>query len=636
MDKDTRKSTCSTKDFPGKNNQRQSDNGTDHRTAAGHEPNAQTARKPTDNPAPAKGTKPKDRRGTFLRLIRYTANYKYIMILALFLCLVSNVMALTGPILAGKAIAEAEAGVGQVNFARVLYYAKLMLIFYVASSLITLAINFIMMNVGRKIGQQMRTDVFNKLMKLPVRYFDQNAAGDIISHVSYDIDVTCVCISTDLTQIMTSVVTVVGSLAMMIYISPPLTLTMAVTIPLATIYTKHMSGITRPLFSRRSAAYGAMNGYVEEIFSGQKTVLAYAQENTFLDHYEEYNQEATESFYKANYYGMTMGPTVGSINNLGLALIGILGSLLYMGGAVTLEHISSFVLYSRKFSGPINEISNVVTQIFSALSAAERVFHILDETEEIPDKENAAVLSDVRGDVKIQDVSFGYDPQKTIIHHFSLDADAGKLIAIVGPTGAGKTTIINLLMRFYDVDEGQIFVDQNEIRDVTRQSLRRAYAMVLQDTWLFNGTIYENIAYGKEGATREEVIAVAKAAKIHHYIMQLPNGYDTIIGEDGGNISKGQKQLLTIARAMLYDARMLILDEATSNVDTGTERQIQAAMRELMADKTCFVIAHRLSTIQNADRILVVDQGNIVEQGTHSELIAQKGFYHKLYASQFE
>ncbi|MCC8046631.1 MAG: ATP-binding cassette domain-containing protein [Clostridiales bacterium] len=242
----------------------------------------------------------------------------------------------------------------------------------------------------------------------------------------------------------------------------------------------------------------------------------------------------------------------------------------------------------------------------------------------------------MRGDVKIQAVSFGYDPQKTIIHHFSLDADAGKLIAIVGPTGAGKTTIINLLMRFYDVDEGQIFVDQNEIRDVTRQSLRRAYAMVLQDTWLFNGTIYENIAYGKEGATREEVIAVAKAAKIHHYIMQLPNGYDTIIGEDGGNISKGQKQLLTIARAMLYDARMLILDEATSNVDTGTERQIQAAMRKLMADKTCFVIAHRLSTIQNADRILVVDQGNIVEQGTHSELIAQKGFYYKLYASQFE
>ncbi len=580
--------------------------------------------------------KSKNRRGTLLRLIRYASQYKYIMAVALLLCLVSNLMALTGPILAGKAIAAAEAGKGQVDFSRVFYYAKLMLIFYVASSLITLIINFIMMNVGRKIGQKMREDVFQKLMKLPVRYFDQNAAGDIISHVSYDIDVTCVCISTDLTQIMTSVVTVVGSFVMMLYISPPLTLTMLVTIPLATVYTKHMSGITRPLFSRRSAAYGEMNGYVEEIFSGQKTVLAYAQEDTFLNHFDEYNKEASDAFHRANYYGMTMGPTVGSINNLGLALIGILGSVLYMYGIVTLEHISSFVLYSRKFSGPINEIANVVTQIFSALSAAERVFHILDEAEEVPDRTDAAVLEDVRGDVKIENVSFGYTPGKTIIRNFNLDADAGKLIAIVGPTGAGKTTIINLLMRFYDVDEGQIFVDGNEIRDVTRTSLRRAYAMVLQDTWLFNGTIYENIAYGKEGATKEDVIAVAKAAKIHHYIMLLPDGYDTVIGEDGGNISKGQKQLLTIARAMLYDARMLILDEATSNVDTGTERQIQAAMRELMADKTCFVIAHRLSTIQNADRILVVDQGNIVEQGTHQELIAQKGFYYRLYAAQYE
>ncbi len=617
---------------PGEYNspKRNGSSGTKHTGEAEHADNKACSAGQTQN------GKSKNRRGTLLRLIRYTANYKYIMILALILCLVSNLMALAGPFLAGRAISAAAAGKGQVDFSRVFYYAKLMLIFYVASSLITLMINFIMMNVGRKIGQQMREDVFRKLMKLPVRYFDQNAAGDIISHVSYDIDVTCVCISTDLTQIMTSVVTVVGSLAMMIYISPPLTLTMLVTIPLATVYTKHMSGITRPLFSRRSAAYGEMNGYVEEIFSGQKTVLAYAQENTFLDHFDEYNKKASDAFHRANYYGMTMGPTVGGINNLGLALIGILGSILYMGGAVTLEHISSFVLYSRKFSGPINEIANVVTQIFSALSAAERVFQILDETEELPDRADAAVLEDVRGDVKIENVSFGYNPGKTIIRGFNLDADAGKLIAIVGPTGAGKTTIINLLMRFYDVDEGQIFVDGNEIRDVTRASLRRAYAMVLQDTWLFNGTIYENIAYGKEGATREEVIAVAKAAKIHHYIMLLPDGYDTVIGEDGGNISKGQKQLLTIARAMLYDARMLILDEATSNVDTGTERQIQAAMRELMADKTCFVIAHRLSTIQNADRILVVDHGNIVEQGTHQELIAQKGFYYRLYAAQYE
>ncbi|MCD8085574.1 MAG: ABC transporter ATP-binding protein/permease [Clostridiales bacterium] len=582
------------------------------------------------------GRRMKNKRGTLLRLLSYAGRYKFLMILALTLCLVSNLLALAGPSLAGKAIAEAEAGVGQVNFDNVFHYAGLMLVCYVTSSLLTLVINFIMMHVGRWIGRQMRSDIFDKLMRLPVRYFDQNAAGDIISRVSYDVDVACLSISTDIVQIMTSVVTIVGSLVMMIYISPVLTLTMGITIPLAVIYTQRMGKITRPLFSKRSAAYGKMNGYAEEIFSGQKTVLAYAQEDTFLHKFNAINEEAADAFYHANYYGMTIGPTVGSINNLGLALIGIFGGLLYLRGAVSLEHISSFVLYSRKFSNPINEIANIINEIYSALSAADRVFTLLDQPEEPEDRLGAADLENVRGDVELRDVSFGYTPDNTIIHHFNLEADAGKLIAIVGPTGAGKTTIINLLMRFYDVDEGEILVDGREVLDVTRHSLRRAYAMVLQDTWLFNGTIYENIAYGKEGATREEVIAVAKAANIHHYIMQLPDGYDTVIGEDGGNISKGQKQLLTIARAMLYDAKMLILDEATSNVDTNTERQIQAAMRDLMKDKTCFVIAHRLSTIQNADRILVVNQGNIVEQGTHAQLMAQRGFYYKMYASQFE
>ena len=393
---------------------------------------------------------------------------------------------------------------------------------------------------------------------------------------------------------------------------------------------------TRPLFARRSAAYGKMNGYVEEMFSGQKTILAYAQEDRTLDKFDAINLEASEAFYWSNHYGMTIGPTVGSINNLGLALVGMFGAVLYLKDIVTLKHISSFILYSRKFSGPINEISNIINEIYSALAAAERVFRLLDEPEEVHDIHNAIELNDVKGDVELKNVSFGYVPEKTIIHDFNLKAEPGSQIAIVGPTGAGKTTIINLLMRFYDVDEGESFVDGHEIRTLTRESLRRSYAMVLQDTWLFHGTIYENIAYGKEGATLEEVIRVAKAAKIHHYIMQLPKGYDTVIGDDGDNISKGQKQLLTIARAMLYDAKMLILDEATSNVDTGTERQIQAAMKKLMAGKTCFIIAHRLSTIQNSDKILVVDKGTIVEQGTHTELMKKKGFYYKLYASQFE
>lgn len=583
-----------------------------------------------------KKEKPRDAKGTLLRIWRYVTRFRVLMIFIALMCIASNLLALVGPSLAGRAINEAAAGAGKVNFEKVWYYAGQMLLFYISSSVLTLLINFLMMKVGRNIARQMRSDVFYKLMKLPVNYFDRNAAGDIISRVSYDIDVLSTSISTDIVQIMTSLITVAGSLFMMLLISPLLSLMVLITIPLSIFYTRYMGKKTRPLFARRSAAYGKMNGYVEEMFSGQKTIQAYAREDAVLNKFESINQEASEAFYLANHYGMTIGPTMNSINNLGLALLGMFGSILYLKDLVSLAQISSFVLYSRKFSGPINEIANIINEIYSALAAAERVFRLLDEAEEAKDVENAGKLANVQGNVEIKNVSFGYVPEKIILQNFNLKADAGKLIAIVGPTGAGKTTIINLLMRFYDVNAGEIMVDGQEIRSLTRESLRRAYAMVLQDTWLFNGTIYENIAYGKENATRDEVVAAAKAARIHHYIMQLPKGYDTVISEDGGNISKGQKQMLTIARAMLYDARMLILDEATSNVDTGTERRIQSAMRELMKDKTCFVIAHRLSTIQNADLILVVNGGNIVEQGTHSELMEKQGFYHRLYNSQFE
>jgi ATP-binding cassette subfamily B protein len=331
-----------------------------------------------------------------------------------------------------------------------------------------------------------------------------------------------------------------------------------------------------------------------------------------------------------------MGPTVGLINNIGLSAIGLGGALLYMNGIVGLGQISSFILYSRKFSGPINEISNIVNEIFSALAAAERVFQLLDETEEVKDKVNAATLVSAKGEVEVKDVEFGYLKNKTVIHDFSMLANPGETVAIVGHTGAGKTTIINLLMRFYDPEKGAIYVDGKENAAYTLKSLRKNYSMVLQDTWVFNGTIFDNIAYGKENATMEEVINAAKAAHIHNYIMRLPQGYDTVISEDGGNISKGQKQLITIARAMLYDTSMLILDEATSNVDTATERKVQAAMRTLMAGKTCFIIAHRLSTIRNADNILVMEHGDVIEQGNHDYLMARKGAYYKLYSSQFE
>lgn len=579
---------------------------------------------------------PKDTRGALLRMLKYLGTYKFLLALIILLSIGGNVLALLGPDFAGKAINEAAAGAGKVNFERVYYYAKRMLLCYLLSSAVTFSISIIMMYVSKWIAGKMRKDVFDKLMKLPVGYFDVNQAGDIISRVSYDIDVVGTCLATDVVQIINSIVTVTGSFVMMVIISPLLSVIALITVPLAIFYTSRMRRVTQPRFSKRSKVYGKMNGFVEEMFSGQKTINAYAYENGVNDRYDVINHEAADAYYDAEYYGVTMGPSVGAINNIGLALVGILGSALYLLEKINLGQISSFILYTRKFSGPINEIANIVNELYSALAAAERVFTLLDEPEEVADAADAAVLADVRGHVEMKNVSFGYVPEKTILHDLSLDAHAGKLVAIVGPTGAGKTTIINLLMRFYDVNSGEIFVDEKETRSLTRRSLRGAYAMVLQDTWVFKGTIFENIAYGKENATMEEVVRAAKAAHIHKFITCLPQGYRTVISADGGNISKGQKQLLTIARAMLYDAKMLILDEATSNVDTETERQIQKAMRELMAGKTCFVIAHRLSTIKNANHILVLNQGDVVESGKHEELMAKKGFYYDLYAAQFE
>lgn len=580
--------------------------------------------------------KPKDTRGTLRRMLDYLAIYRWLILLVLVMSFVSNVLSLLGPSYAGSAINEAAAGMGKVNFDKVYYYAKRMLLVYVSSSLLTVVINIMMTYISKRIARKMRRDVFAKLMRLPVGFFDRNTSGDIISRVSYDIDVVSSCLATDVTQIITSLVTVIGAFVMMVVISPLLSVVVAITIPVSVGYTAYMRKTVQPLYSRRSRAYGSMNGFVEEMLSGQKTIQAYAYADEVGNRFDKVNTEAADAYHKAEYYGCIIGPTMGSINNLCLSLIAILGSVLYMFEVVSLGQISSFVLYSRKFSGPINEIANIVNELFSALSAAERVFNLLDQSEEVADTAHAQPLTDVKGQVELQNVSFGYEPGKTILHDLSINAQPGKLVAIVGPTGAGKTTIINLLMRFYDVDSGSVRVDGQDIRDYTRSSLRGAYAMVLQDTWVFGGTIFENIAYGKQNATMDEVVAAAKAAHIHPFIMRLPEGYNTVISEDGTNISKGQKQLLTIARAMLYDSRMLILDEATSNVDTGTEREVQKAMRDLMTGKTCFVIAHRLSTIQNADHILVVNHGDVVEQGTHDSLMKEKGFYYKLYSAQFE
>ena len=511
-----------------------------------------------------------------------------------------------------------------------------MIIIYAASAVCSFVLSVLMMKVGRAVGKKLRKEVFDKLMRTPVSYFDTHQTGDIISRVSYDIDVISNSLSTDVVQILASIVTVIGAFIMMLTVCPPLVLAVLITIPLSVFYTRYITRKARPLLSRRSAMYGEMNGYSEEMFSGQKTIQAYAHEDLTITDFDGINEQTCEAFYDADYIASKIGPSISFINNLSLALTAMFGSLFYMNGIINLGQISSFVLYTRKFSGPINEVANIANELLSALAAAERVFNLLNEPDEVPDLKDAVELADIRGEVELEDVNFSYRPEKPILRDVNLHAEAGKMIAIVGPTGSGKTTIINLLMRFYDPVSGQIYVDDTPHEHFTMESLRRAYALVLQDTWVFHGTIYDNIAYGRIGATREEVVEAAKAAHIHHYIMCLPQGYDTVISEDGGNISKGQKQLLTIARAMLYDAKMLILDEATSNVDTRTERRIQKAMRTLMKDKTCFVIAHRLSTIRNADSILVIGNGTVVESGTHEELMKKKGRYYNLYQAQFE
>lgn len=584
----------------------------------------------------SKTAKPKDMKYVLKRLWKYLYAYKGKIVLALLLTIISNVFALIGPKLSGYAVDAIEFGEGKVQFEKVFYYAGWMVVLYLLSSIFSFVLSRLMVKISQLTVQKMRQDVFEKLMVLPVGYFDQNQTGDIISRISYDIDTVNTSLSTDLIQILASIITVLGSLALMINISPILTLVMLVTIPLSLVYTRYMTKKIKPLFSKRSAWLGRLNGYMEEKVSGEKTIKAYAREDEIFEEFQQQNKEAVDAYYKADFYGSTLGPSVNFINNLSLSLVTVVGSILFLMSQISLGNISSFVLYSRKFSGPINEAANIISELESACAAAERVFRLLDTPPEVADVEMAKELTEVEGEVTLTDVVFGYSEDKTIIKNLSLHAKPGNMIAIVGPTGAGKTTIINLLMRFYDVNSGSIMVDGKESRDLTRKSLRAAYAMVLQDTWLFNGTVFDNVAYGKKDATKEDVIEACKAARIHGYIKRLPQGYDTVLSEDGINISKGQKQLLTIARAMLLDAKMLILDEATSNVDTRTEIQIQKAMRKLMEGKTCFVIAHRLSTIQNSDCILVVRDGNVVEQGNHKELMERKGFYYQLYASQFE
>lgn len=567
------------------------------------------------------------------RLWRYLKGYQLTIVFAMLLSVIGNLLSLALPKISGYAIDAITPADGAM--AKVFRYVMMMLLLALLSAVFSWLLSTLLIRLSRGVVHRMREELFNHITELPVSFFDTHQTGNVISVLSYDVDTVGASIATDITQILTSLITVVGSFSMMIGISPVLMLVFLFTIPASIVFTRFRSRLVRPLFSKRSHALGALNGYVEETVSGLRTIGAYHQEAEFRKRFEEQNQFASNAQWKADSTGCITGPTVNLINNISLALISVFGSLLFIGGQISLGGVSTFILYSRKFSGPINEFANLISELQSTLAAAERVLNLCDLPSEPADKPDALPLSTCRGEVEFRHVNFGYSPEVPVLHDISFKADSGQVIAVVGETGCGKTTMINLLMRFYDVSSGEILIDGNDIRNYCREDLRKQYTMVLQDTWLFDGTIAENLAYGRQNATREEIVAAAKAAHIHEMIRSMPDGYDTRITNGGDSISKGQKQLLTIARAMLIPSAILILDEATSNVDTQTEQKIRDAMLLLTRGRTCFIIAHRLSTITGADRILVMDQGKIVETGTHRGLLQKGGAYASLYNAQF-
>ena len=575
------------------------------------------------------------RRAVFFRLLRYFLRYKAGVAAAFFLMLGSNLFALLGPWLSGEAV-DAIAADGGVDFAAVGTYCFYMAIFYIVSSVLSYLLTVLMIRLSQRIVKSMRQDVFDKILVLPLSLLDRMQTGDLINRISYDIDTVNASLSNDILQAATSVVTVVGALIGMIAVSPILLGIFLVTVPLSVAIALKRSRQVRPLFRRRSAKLAELNGFSEEMLTGLNTIRAYGREEKMIGKFCEKNTDAVDAYYQADYYGSLIGPAVNFVNNLGTVIISTAGAFLYLFDLISIGNISSFLLYSRRFSGPVNEYANILGEIQSARAAAERGFRLMDAPAVEADAPDAADISDIRGELRFEHVRFSYDGEKDIIKDLSFAAMPGQTVAIVGPTGAGKTTLVNLMMRFYEPQGGRITLDGREIRSYTRRSLRAAFTMVLQDTWLFEGTIYENLAYGSDNATREDVERVARAAHIAEFIETLPDGYETRITDGGVNLSKGQKQLMTIARAMLSPARMLILDEATSNVDTRTELLIHDAMEKLRRGRTSFVIAHRLTTVKNADLILVVRDGDIVERGTHAQLLSRGGFYREIYSAQFE
>lgn len=568
------------------------------------------------------------------RLGRFLRPYGLPFLLLLVLLMAGNLLSLAAPLLSGRAMDAVGIRAGGVDFPGVFRNCAGMLGCYALSSLLNYVVSSRLIRTAQAVSHDLRKAAFDHMSELPVDYFDTHPAGDLISRVCYDVDTVNATLSTDLLQLGTSVFTVAGSFLMLLILSPRLTLVFLVTVPLSAALTRFQMKRIHPLFRLRSKELGALNGFAEERMGCRRSIRTYGVEEADLRLFDARNGAASQAYYDADRASAALGPSVNFINNISLTAVSVFGALLYLGGGLSLGSLSSFVLYSRKFSGPIREAANLLAELQASAAAAERVLDLLDEEPEAADPPEALLVKHLEGDIRFDRVTFGYDPARPVLRNFTAHIPAGSLAAVVGPTGAGKTTLVSLLLRFYRPQSGTITVDDIPLDTYSRDGLRRRLALVLQDTWLFGGTIAENIAYGAPGARREQIVEAAKAARIHRFISSLPQGYDTVL--TGEVVSKGQKQLLAIARCLLTDADVVILDEATSNVDTETEGEISLAMERLRQGRTCFVIAHRLATIRGADLILVLDQGGAAESGTHRELLAAGGVYAQLYAAQFQ
>ena len=588
--------------------------------------------------------KPKDFRGTLTRLLGYFRPQKYRLVVVFLAAVLSTIFSIVAPKIMGLATTKLFAGIvarmrgvpgARVDFSYIRTILVLLVVLYMISAAFGYAQQFIMASVAQRTVYRMRREVDEKFARLPLKFFDSRTHGEILSRAVNDMDNISSTLQQSLTQLITSLVTVAGVIVMMVLISPLLALVVLTTLPLSLLSTRWIAKRSQRYFIGQQRSLGQLNGHVEEMYTGHKIVKAFGQERQSVARFDALNGELYESGWKAQFVSGIIMPMTMFIGNLGYVFVSIVGGIMVTRRAIAIGDVQAFIQYARQFSMPITQLANIANIIQSTMASAERVFELLDEAEEIPDAADAIVVAQPQGAVQFEHVRFGYSPDMPLIADMNIAVRPGQVIAIVGPTGAGKTTLVNLLMRFYEIDGGAIRVDGENITHLRRGNLRRQFGMVLQDTWLFKGTIRENIAYGREGATEDEIVQAARAARADHFIRTLPDGYETILNEEASNISQGQKQLLTIARAILADPAILILDEATSSVDTRTEMAIQRAMVELMQGRTSFVIAHRLSTIRDADLILVMNHGSIVEQGTHEELVMKNGFYADLYNSQF-